>query len=175
MGKGDKPRRRRERRAHRQNVKTAYGVQKQAVGAPAPATEAERPTPERMRRGVWNIPKGQGAKERAVTDLAEDMIGQLLTAEIITKPQEEAARRWQELRLAYLAEFPETGGFKSCISPDVPGYDDGDGDPEVIESYRDVERALGREAMREVIRVCEDNQRPSKVWLLRWALEALRV
>lgn len=172
MGKGDKTRKRSERRAQKQSVKTAYGVQRQAVAAPV--AEAERPTPERMRRGVWNVPKGQGAKERAVTDMAEDMIGQLLTAQVISKPQEEAARRWQELRLAYMAEFPETSGFKSCISPDVPGYDDGDGNPEVIEAYRSAEKALGREAMREVIRVCEDNQKPSRVWLLRWALEAFR-
>lgn len=150
------------------------GKKKRRKQEAAEVVTAERPTPERMRRGIWHEPKGMGKRERPVVDVGEDMIGRLHHAGVITHEQEQAARAWQKLRLAYLAEFPETGGFKSCLNGEVPGYDDGDGNPDVIEAYRDAEKRLGREAMRELIRVAEDNRPPGEVWLLRWALEALR-
>jgi hypothetical protein len=135
--------------------------------------QAERPTAERMARGVWTEPKGMGKNEIPVTDVAADMVGLLLFRRIITNSQEQAARVFQAARLAYLAELPEISGYKSCIAGDVPGYDDGDGDPQVIERYRDIERAVGRQGRIELLWVCEDNQKPRSVEVLRLALDAI--
>lgn len=135
--------------------------------------QAERPTAERMARGVWTEPKGMGKNEIPVTDVAADMVGLLLFRRIITNSQEQAARVFQAARLAYLAELPEISGYKSCIAGDVPGFDDGDGDPQVIERYRDIERAVGRQGRRELLHVCEDNQKPRSVEVLRLALDAI--
>jgi hypothetical protein len=135
--------------------------------------QAERPTAERMARGVWTEPKGMGKNEIPVTDLAADMIGLLLIRRIITDSQEQAARTFQAARLAYLAELPEISGYKSCIAGDVPGYDDGDGCAETIERYRKIERAVGIAGRRELLHVCEEGQKPHKVDVLRWALDAI--
>jgi hypothetical protein len=97
----------------------------------------------------------------------------LLFRRIITNSQEQAARVFQAARLAYLAELPEISGYKSCIAGDVPGFDDGDGDPQVIERYRDIERAVGRQGRIELLWVCEDNQKPRSVEVLRLALDAI--
>jgi hypothetical protein len=135
--------------------------------------QAERPTAERMARGVWTEPKGMGKNEIPVTDVTADMIGLLLYRRIITSSQEQAARTYQAARLAYLAELPEISGYKSCIAGDVPGYDDGEGDPRVIERYRDIERAVGLAGRRELLWVCEDNQKPCRIDVLRLALDAI--
>lgn len=134
---------------------------------------AERPTPERMSRGVWTEPKGMGKNEIPVTDIAEDMVGLLYYRQQISSKHEQAARLFQQVRAAYLAELPEVSGYKSCLAGTVPGFDDGDGDADVIERYRSMERAAGLHGRRELLWVCDDNQRPRNVELLRWALEAV--
>jgi len=134
---------------------------------------AERPTPERQKHGVWTKPTGMGKNEIPVTDLTADMVGLLFHQRIITSSQEQSARTFQAARVAYLAEMPEISGYKSCIAGDVPGYDDGDGDPRVIEHYRDIERAVGIAGRRELLHVCEEGQKPRSVELLRWALDAI--
>lgn len=135
--------------------------------------QAERPTAERMARGVWTEPKGMGKNEIPVTDVTADMIGWLLFRRIITNSQEQSARVFQAARLAYLAELPEVSGYKSCLAGEVPGFDDGEGDPRVIERYRAIERAVGRQGRIELLWVCEDNQKPRKVEALRLALDAI--
>ena len=134
---------------------------------------AERPTPERMARGVWTKPTGMGKNEIPVTDLTSDMVAILHYRRIITTGQEHAARTFQAARLAYIAELPEVSGYKSCISGDVPGFDDGDGDPVIIERYRDIERAVGLAGRRELLHVCEENHKPRNIDLLRWALDVI--
>lgn len=135
--------------------------------------QAERPTAERMARGVWTEPKGMGKHEIPVTDLAADMIGLLHYLGRITERQTQAALTFMEARIAYLAEIPDVTGYKSCIAGDVPGYDDGDGDPVVIERYRRMERALGRQGRIEMLWVCEGNHTPRSLDLLRWALDVV--
>lgn len=135
--------------------------------------QAARPTPERMARGVWTEPKGMGKNEIPVTDVTSDMVGLLLHCRQITGGQEQAARTFQAARLAYMAELPEISSFKSCLHNEVPGFDDGDGDAQVIERYRDIERAVGINGRRELLHVCEENQRPRKLDVLRLALDVI--
>lgn len=135
--------------------------------------EAVRPTPERLARGVFTKPKGMGKHEIPVTDLTADMVALLLHHQRITTGQEQAARTFQAARLAYLAELPEISGYKSCIAGDVPGFDDGDGDPVVIERYRDIERAVGLNGRRELLWVCDLGNKPRSIELLRWALDVI--
>jgi hypothetical protein len=52
----------------------------------------------------------------------------------------------------------------------VPGYDDGDGNPEIIEEYRAIERAMTIRQRREVLRVCLQDERPAQIAVLREAL-----
>ena len=134
---------------------------------------AERPTPERMAKGVWTQPKGMGKNEIPVTDIASDTIGLIHYRGQITSRQEQAARSFQAIRAAYLVELPEISGYKSCIAGDVPGYDDGDGDPVVIARYRKIERELGRQGRIEMLLVCEGNEQPRSIELLRWALDVV--
>ena len=134
---------------------------------------AERPTAERMAKGVWTQPKGMGKNEIPVTDIASDTIGLLHYRGQITSRQEQAARSFQAIRAAYLAELPEISGYKSCIAGDVPGHDDGDGDPVVIARYRKIERELGKQGRVEMMLVCADNEQPRSIELLRWALDVV--
>jgi hypothetical protein len=122
-----------------------------------------------MARGCWHV----AAKDAPAVDIAADMVGQLRAAQQITQSQEQAARTWQQLRAAYLAELPEISGYRSCIDPSVPGFDDSDGDPVVIERYREVERALGQQGRRIMLWVCEADERPYDLRLLKWALDVV--
>ena len=126
-----------------------------------------------MAKGVWTQPKGMGKNEIPVTDIASDTIGLIHYRGQITSRQEQAARSFQAIRAAYLAELPEISGYKSCIAGDVPGHDDGDGDPVVIARYRKIERELGKQGRVEMLLVCADNEQPRSIELLRWALDVV--
>jgi len=172
MAKGDKTRRRARRKA-KQRAAQAQAPQRatrRSQGSTgASVALCERPTDERMTRGSWHV----ASKEAPAVDVAADMIGHLRATQKITQAQEQAARTWQELRVAYLAELPEISGYRSCIDPSVPGYDDGDGDAAVIRRYREIERALGQQGRRIVLWVCEHGERPYDLRLLRWALDVV--
>lgn len=132
--------------------------------------QAERPTEERKRHGVWTEPKGMGKNEVPVTDMASDMIGLLHWSGKITTSQEQAARVFQEARWAYLAELPEISDYKSCIANDVAGYDDSDGDAAVIARYRAIERKVGKNGVSELIWVVQASQKPRSLAVLKAAL-----
>jgi hypothetical protein len=135
--------------------------------------EADRPTDQRKARGTWAEPKGIGKHMLPVIDLASDMIGQLFQAKHISSAQEQAARHYQELREAYLAELPEVRGYKSCIAMSAPGHDESDGDPQTIAAYRSMERKLSFAQRRELTRVCDMNEKPRNLDFLRSALDAI--
>lgn len=176
--KSSKKRRRAQKRAAQAQVAPRVA---QVAGAgsiapqPAPEreTEATRPTEQRMARGNWRLPSGMGKHEQPVIDTSADIIGQLHDAGRITSGQEQAARHWQALRAAYIAELPDVAGFKSCIAGSVPGFDDGDGDAAVIYEYRRMESRLTRSQRLEVLHVCEDGYRPRDIAVLRSALSAI--
>jgi len=175
MGKGDKKHKRRRQQAKQQLRGQAGADRKDAPQTAAqPRTgKAVRPTPERMARGTWTKPHGMGKDEIAVTDLCADMVAYLYLEGAITKGQEQAARTWQEIRARYEAELPDISGYKSCIDGSVPGYDDGDGDPDIIEEYRAIERAMTIRQRREVLRVCLQDERPAKIAVLRDGLNVI--
>lgn len=150
------------------------GAGKMATHAPSQSeNDPIRPTGERMARGFWRLPQGMGKNEQPAIDTSSDMVGILHDAELITTSQEQAARQWQALRADYLAELPDVAGYKSCIAGNVPGYDDGDGDPVVIAEYRRMEKRLTRPQRLEMMHVCEDGYKPSDIALLRSALDAI--
>lgn len=137
------------------------------------ADSTARPTPEQIGKGAYQFPRGPGKADRPVHNAASDAIARLHLDGKISNGQEQAARHWQQLRRAYIKELPDVQGYKSCIAGSVPGFDDGDGDPEVIAEYRQMEALLSRAQRVEVLRVCEDDRRPSDLRLLRSALSAL--
>lgn len=142
-------------------------------GAAPTATDAARPTDERMARGTWRIPQGMGKHEQPVIDTSADMIGWLHDAGRITAGQEQAARHWQSVRARYIQELPDVESYKSCIAGTVPGFDDGDGDPQAIAEYRQIERRLTRPQRLEVLHVCEDDQKPRRLDVLCAALDVI--
>lgn len=119
--------------------------------------------------------KRSGPEKRYLPDLdaACDVIGALYVGRHITHAQEQAARAFQELRAAYLAELPDISGYKSCLDGGVPGYDDGDGNPEVIARYRSIEGKLELGQRRELLLVCDMGDRPTNIELLRAALDVV--
>jgi hypothetical protein len=135
--------------------------------------KAERPNALRKSRGMWAIPKGMGKHEQPAVDMASDMIGVLYVGRQISSQQEQAARLYQELRAAYLAELPDVRGYKSCLAGSVPGYDDTDGNPEVIAAFRSLEKRLTMPQRREMLIVCDMDERPRNIETLRAALDAI--
>lgn len=170
MGKGDRKHKKRRKQA-RQSLAT---VTQKAVGEPQapvqPLSRAVRPTPQRKRRGRWTSPTGMGKHEIAMTDMASDAIGALFVDGWITKGEEQAARTWQELHAAYLHELPDISGYKSCLDGGIPGFDDGDGDPEVIRAYREMEGRMSFAQRREILWVCWSDNEPNSLEMLKSAL-----
>lgn len=142
-------------------------------GAETGRGAAIRPTKERKSRGTWAEPQGGVKSQQPIVDLAHDRIGQLHVDRKITTSQEQAARSWQWLRAKYLAEMPEISGYKSCLAGSVPGYDDGDGDAVVIAAYRAMERSLSLPQRRMMLLVCDMNERPPNIEILRAALDVI--
>ena len=138
-----------------------------------PAVKAERPNAMRKSRGMWAIPKGMGKHEQPAVDMASDMIGVLYVGRQISSQQEQAALHFKALRDAYIAEHPDVRGFKSCLAGSVPGFDDGEGDPEIIAAYRSIEKRLTLPQRRELLLVIDDNERPRNIETLRAALDAI--
>jgi hypothetical protein len=136
------------------------------------ADEASRPTSERKARGTWAEPQGMGKHERPVVDLASDEIGRLYQLGRITSGQEQAARHFESLREAYHDELPDVRGYKSCLAGSVPGFDDSDGNPEIIAAYRKMEKRMTMPQRRELLLVLE-NERPRNIETLRAALDAI--
>lgn len=164
---GNRLKKLRQRKAEKAKAKRDRPPQKVAANTPrAPIDRGERPTDERAIRGHW-------VKGDVWVDLAADQIGALLAERKISQAQFDAARAWQDLRRAYLDEMPDLKSYKSCLDGSVPGYDDGDGNREVIARYRAAEARVGRIGMREILHVCENGQRPRKIDVLRAALDAL--
>jgi len=175
MGKGDRKHKRRRQRAKQQMQGFVVGNTTTGSQPTTQATDgkAERPTAERMAHGHWSAPQGMGKHERPFVDLHADMIGRLFEAGDVTPGQEQAARHWQQLRARYIQELPDVASFKSCIAGSVPGFDDGDGDPDTIAEYRQLERRLSRVQRIEVLHVCEDGHRPRRLDVLRAALNVI--
>lgn len=135
--------------------------------------QSNRPTPERMSRGKWAEPQGPKKSDQPIVDTQADMIAVLHAQGQISDGQEQAARHFQALRTAYLAELPDVKGYRSCIDPSVPGFDDGDGDPAVIAEYRGLERKLSYPQRRELLAVCESDQMRCNNEILRQALDVV--
>jgi len=114
-----------------------------------------------------------GKNEIPVTDVASDMIGLLLFERKITDSQEQAARVFQAARWDYLHELPEIGEFKSCLNAEQGGFDDSDGNEAVIRRYREIERAVGKAGVSQLIWVCQGDGKPFNLAALRVALDAI--
>lgn len=161
MGKGS--------RAKKPRVKfKPRELSKQATGQPPPPKgTAERPTDERKARGVWIEPQGAMRAAQPTVDVACDAVGRMYERKLIGKAEEQAARRFQEIRAAYIAEMPDIAQFKSCIAGSVPGYDDGDGNPAILAAYRKIERTMTPGQRSLVIALCEGGHVPSDVLTYR--------
>lgn len=135
--------------------------------------QSNKPTKERQMRGVW----AKGKDEQPDVDLAADMAGALYHRREITEAQLEAARSFQEIRAAYVAELG-VAGYKSCLAGGVGGHDEGDGNPEVFKAYRHITRRLSRPQVRVLevgLEMAPDQAGSLTVWKLRDALDAIGV
>jgi hypothetical protein len=130
----------------------------------------ERPTPERMARGIWSI----GTKTAPVIDLACDMIGELYATNQITYSQHEAARMFQDVIADYMADLA-LPGFRSCLAEGFGGYDSGDGDIEAARRYTALQRRCG--SVRFIFLRSETDKpagsKPGNIEALRKALDFL--
>ena len=164
------------RRAKKAAQKTLGQVIKE-VTAPAAqpsGRRAVRPTEERKAHGTWATPSGAVKHQQPMVDMASDQIGILFVRGKLNPTQEQSARAFQQARADYLCELPDVSGYKSCLAGSVPGYDDGDGNPAVIQAYRSLERRLRIGGyLREVIWVCAEDNRPNNLDALRAGLDLL--
>ena len=105
--------------------------------------------------------------------MASEVIDMLFQAGKITSSQEQAAIMFKAARSAYMKELPEISGYKSCLAGSVPGYDDGDGNPDIIAGYRALEAKLDRQERISVIDAT-DGVHPVSMAMLRSGLDKLR-
>ena len=169
--------RRNKKAVQRRNAEPGPEAPENTATAPQRANSGRgdtmRPTPERQALGRWAVPQGGVKSQQPVVDMASDMIGLLHCQRRITDAQEQAARTWQELRAKWLQEFPDLAQFKSCLHGSVPGYDDSEGDASVIAAYRAVEAKMTLPQRRMMLWVCDMNERPANIAVLRQALDVV--
>ena len=164
-------RRRNKRRANdHTDVPEVSGGQALQLRAVA-KRKSTKPTPERQSRGVWV----KGKEDQPDVDTASDMAGVLYHKREINQAQLEAARAFQEVRAAYVAEIG-TVGYKSCLAGGFGGHDESDGNPEVFKAYRHFTQSLAKQQLRALevgLDMSPDEAGSLIVWKIRNALEAL--
>ena len=171
MSVASKKRRKRVKQAMQSSAPVARPQERHTVTTVT--VKAVRPTIERKRRGAWAVPHGAGRGEQPMVDMANDVIAVMYLNKMINSRQEQAARTWQELRRAYMAELPDISTYKSCLAGSVPGFDDGEGNPQVIAQYRAIEAKLSTDQRRAILQACDMNQRPQRNQILRDALDVV--
>lgn len=166
-----------QRRRNKKAAQKPLGQVIKEITAPAAqpsGRRAVRPTEERKAHGTWATPSGAVKHQQPMVDMASDQIGQLYVAGKLNATQEQSARSFQQARADYLCELPDISGYKSCLAGSVPGYDDGDGNEQIIKTYRSLERRLRIGGyLREIIWVCAEDRRPNNLDTLRKGLDLL--
>lgn len=160
----------------RKRQRNAMGATEPAARTSAPNNkQTARPTPERWARGNWAEATGAGRDARPLVDLSSDLIGRLYEGGELSSSQHEAARRFQEVRDAFVAELGAVG-YRSCLAGGSGGHDSGDGNPEIIRQYRAVSDRLGRAHMRTLVDNVHklSDERVTDLGRLKAALDLLR-
>ena len=138
-----KAQKRRNKRKHKPQIQEYPRPQEPVIVEMEPSNI---PTDQRLAVGSWVQSQKIGRITAPMVDTATDMIGELHAAKKLTSQHVEAARVFQELRSSYEAELA-VPGYKSCLAGGSGGYDDGEGNPEVMRAYREMERRVGRIVM----------------------------
>lgn len=107
-----------------------------------PSARAQRPTPERMAKGSFRMPKGALRQILPAHDEHHDCVAAMHKAGLLTDSQEASARVWQELRADVLAEIGVKEA-RSCLDMTQAGYDSDDGNPDLMRRWREIEIELG--------------------------------
>ena len=145
------------------------GAQKLSLRSVA-RRQSMKPTAERKAHGVWV----EGKDAQPDVDLASDMFGAMYQAREITQQQLEAARAFQEVRAAFVAELG-VSSYRSCLAGGVGGHDDGEGNPDVFKEYRRMTRGLSRAQVRH-LEIASEMTAQDKLFslpVIRDALEAI--
>lgn len=130
-----------------------------------------RPTPERRAKGCFVLRDTEDAGATVAVDEEASMIGRLQRAGIITATQAHAATD-----LAALLERTRiTSRGRSCLDTTPIGHE-GDAEPTHGELRDAQERAeiylsCGVAIWRELLRLCQDDDRPRNIGLLRQGLD----
>lgn len=144
-------------------------------GAPAtpPKYRAIRPTPERMRRGEIEIPRGPLRHDLPARVAAPDYIAALGREGILSSEQVDAARHWQVMRDRVQQELG-IGLGRSCLDMSPVGHDDSDGDEELARWWRDTRTRIGVQNIAILDRYCVQGVVPVGVAAARRTTPALR-
>ena len=129
--------RRRSKRATEADTLPTRPVAVETTQGP-PAGEIARPTAERLAKGIWTV----ASRTAPAVDDACDYIGRLYAMKLIEYHHHEAARMFQDIIAAFMADLPITG-FRSCLAGGTGAYDSGDGNPAAVKAYDSMKRKLG--------------------------------
>lgn len=162
--------RRRQKRASRTVAASVASAPQNTAPEPLSATETGEtaiPTPERLKRGYWPERGSQGLQQ----DEHPDMIGRLHQQGALSQSQHDAARLWQYIRAAWVAELG-VAGYRSCIG-DFGGHDETDGNVEAVKRYLGLRDKIGRVAEATLRIECDKpaDARPISLAVLRNALD----
>ena len=137
-----------------------------------PAPEDNRPTSEARSHGSYV--QAEDSRTAPWVNRHVDMIGRLGAVNALTPAQVEAARLWQEIHAAYLAELGVAQG-RSCLDISAGGHDGSDGNPAAMTAYRSLVRRIGTV---HSARLCNEvdkgpHEKPGDLPALRRALDAV--
>lgn len=169
--------RRRRKERNRINAANAPGAPLEPVTiSTTPAQEREvAPTTEQRAKAAYAKPgEGKGNNAGHWRNLHPDMIGRLHHEGKLSQSQYEAARLWQEIRAAWVAELG-TPGYGSCLADNQSGYDAGDGNIAAVRAYTAMRDKIGRVASSVLSIECDKgaDRRPSDLVFLRVALNRI--
>ena len=161
-------RRRRKRPVQADNLPSRPVTAETTQGPPA--GEIARPTAERLAKGIWTV----ASRSAPAVDDACDYIGRLYAMKLIEYHHHEAARMFQDIVAAFMADLP-IAGFRSCLAGGTGAYDSGDGNPAAVKAYDAMKRKLGAVRFAYLrTQVDKPSDAPIKdVDVLRNALEAV--
>jgi hypothetical protein len=126
-----------------------------------------RPTPERVKRGKYQVLDGDSAGETYAQDMAPDVLSRLS----VPPKHYDAGRRFEEIA----HQIRGGGPGRSCLDFSPVGYDEGEGNAELEREWKDLRAFLGFVGFQAVDAACYYHEEPANRHVLSAGLSRAAV
>lgn len=131
-----------------------------------------RPTPQRIRKGVFSLRDGEDAGVTIAVDAASCVIDALAARQVITARQREAGHIFEEVARGAVG----SPAGRSCVDFSPVGYEGDHDDEDTVRAqkrWNSLRRMMRPQDRQECMAVCWQRAQPRSIHILRSALDVV--